>query len=167
MRLEISKHASCSFHPISAKLHEDIGCYCGIQAITFLGNWPSLTFCGTLKFLHWSEWENPKMSNILKTARRSYCEDSVLVILVGATYVGYFNVWSFEFRLGSFRCTLQNFRCYDLQKATAPTGFIQFQLNFMESLIIKGEYRMELFWRSAKIKKKNAAFWTYRVNHLS
>ncbi len=37
MGLEISKHYSYSFHPISAKLYQDIGYNRGIQAITFLG----------------------------------------------------------------------------------------------------------------------------------
>ena len=38
MELEISKCYSCSFHPMSAKLYEDIRYQGGIQAITFLGN---------------------------------------------------------------------------------------------------------------------------------
>ena len=42
MGLEISKrYSSHSFHPIQAKLYEDIGYHGGIQAITFLGNRPS------------------------------------------------------------------------------------------------------------------------------
>ncbi len=40
--LEISKlYPSYSFHPMSAKLYEDIGYHGGIQAITFLGNQPN------------------------------------------------------------------------------------------------------------------------------
>ncbi len=36
---DISKrYSSYSFHPMSAKLYEDIGCHSGIQAITFLGS---------------------------------------------------------------------------------------------------------------------------------
>ncbi len=42
MGLEISKRYSCSFHPMSDKLYEDIGYHGGIQAITFLGDRPSL-----------------------------------------------------------------------------------------------------------------------------
>ena len=38
MRLQISKRYSCSFHPMSGKLYEDIGYHGRIQAITFLGN---------------------------------------------------------------------------------------------------------------------------------
>ena len=42
MGLEISKRfSSYSFHLMSAKLYEDISYHGGIQAITFLGNWPS------------------------------------------------------------------------------------------------------------------------------
>ncbi len=42
MGLEISqRYSSYSFHPISAKLYEDIGSHSGIQAVTFLGNRPS------------------------------------------------------------------------------------------------------------------------------
>ncbi len=48
-----------------------------------------------------------------------------------------------------------NFRCEDFQKATtAPIVFIQFQLNFMESMVIKGEYRVLLWGRSIKFKEK-------------
>ena len=52
MGLEILKrYSSYSFCPMSVKRYEDIGYYGGIQAVTFLGNWPSFTkFCGTLKF---------------------------------------------------------------------------------------------------------------------
>ncbi len=40
---EFSKrYFSCSCHPISAKLSEDIGYHGGIQAVTLLGNQPSL-----------------------------------------------------------------------------------------------------------------------------
>ncbi len=39
MGLEISKRYSIlQFHPMSAKLYEDIGYHGGTQAITFLGN---------------------------------------------------------------------------------------------------------------------------------
>ncbi len=51
--LEISKrYSSYSFHPISAKIYEDIGYHGGIQAVTFRGNRPSFNnhFCGILKF---------------------------------------------------------------------------------------------------------------------
>ncbi len=45
MGQEISKRYSClPFHPISAQLHEDIGHYEAIQAITFLGNQKSFFF---------------------------------------------------------------------------------------------------------------------------
>ncbi len=42
MGLVISKRYSSSFHPMSAKLYEDIGYHGGIQAVTFLGNRQSL-----------------------------------------------------------------------------------------------------------------------------
>ncbi len=45
------------FHSISIKLHEDIGYYGEIQAIAFLGNWPSFKQkCGTLSS-HRRQWE--------------------------------------------------------------------------------------------------------------
>ena len=52
MELEISKRYSYSFHPMSIKLHEDIGYHGGIQTVTFLGNWSNFGqfFSGTLKF---------------------------------------------------------------------------------------------------------------------
>ena len=49
MGLEISKrYYSYSFHPMSAKLYEDVDYHGGIQAITFLGNRPSFTNFGAL-----------------------------------------------------------------------------------------------------------------------
>ena len=64
MGLDIPKHNSYIFHPMSAKLHEDIGYHGGIQAITFLGNRPRF------KNLTCSQWKILKMCNILKTAAR-------------------------------------------------------------------------------------------------
>ncbi len=43
MGLEISKRYSYSFHPMSVKLHEDIGYHGGIEAVTFLDNLPTFT----------------------------------------------------------------------------------------------------------------------------
>ena len=49
--LQISiRYSSLSFHPISAQRYEDIDYHGGIQALTFLGNRPSLKTNGTLKF---------------------------------------------------------------------------------------------------------------------
>ncbi len=67
MGLENSKRYSYSFHQISAKLYEDIGCHGGIQAITSLGNRPSSKMLWHFEI---STWENCKMCNILKTAHR-------------------------------------------------------------------------------------------------
>ena len=45
MALEISKrYSSYSFHPMSGKLYENFDYHGGIQAITFLGNQPSLKY---------------------------------------------------------------------------------------------------------------------------
>ncbi len=49
MGQKISKYYY-SFHPVSAKLYEDIGYHGGTQAITFIAMGQVLTFCGTLKF---------------------------------------------------------------------------------------------------------------------
>ncbi len=56
-------------------------------------------------------------------------------------------------QFGAIQCTLQNFRSYNFQKATASTVFIQFQLNFMESMVIRGKYQLLLFG-SQFLKKK-------------
>ena len=53
------------FSPLSAKVCEDIGYHVRINAITFLGDWPSLK---NLWNFNMEEWENLKMLNILKTA---------------------------------------------------------------------------------------------------
>ena len=52
MELEISRRVSSySFHPMSAKLYEDIGYYSRIQAVTFLGNRSSFkNFVALLNF---------------------------------------------------------------------------------------------------------------------
>ena len=55
-------------------------------------------------------------------------------------------------QFGIIQCTLQNFRHQDFQKA-APTVFIHFQPNFMDSMLIRGDYRLLHFWRSSKKKK--------------
>ena len=60
--LEISKRFSYSFHPISTKLYEGFGDHGGIQAITNLSAQVLKMLCTS------SQWENPKMCNILKTA---------------------------------------------------------------------------------------------------
>ena len=70
MGLGISKHCSpYSIHLMSAKLCEGIGCYGGIQAITFLGNRPSFKTLWHFEiFIMGVGGKNPKMCNILKTA---------------------------------------------------------------------------------------------------
>ncbi len=50
------------------------------------------------------------------------------------------------------RCTLQIFRREDFERGTA-TDFIQFQPNFTESMLIRGEYKLLLFGDLPKIKK--------------
>ncbi len=72
MGLGISKrYSSYSFHPISAKLYEDIGHHRGVQTVTFLANQPSFTNCVALELLTCeSHWENLKMCNIFKMADR-------------------------------------------------------------------------------------------------
>ena len=60
MGLEISKRYSYySFHLMSAKLYEDIGCHDGTQAVTFRG---------TLKFYHWDQWEYLKFGIYLENS---------------------------------------------------------------------------------------------------
>ncbi len=49
---------------------------------------------------------------------------------------------------------LFNVRCSDFQKVTAPSGFIRFQPNCMESMVLGGEYRGFTFLDICQIKKK-------------
>ncbi len=59
MGLGIAKRYSNGFDPISVKLYENIGYHGGTQAVTFLGNRPSLKKCDILKFQRGSQWNNP------------------------------------------------------------------------------------------------------------
>ena len=62
MGLEMSKrYFSYSFHLMSAKLYEDIGYHGGIEAITFLGNWPSLKFFCHFEILTCESMGKPKV----------------------------------------------------------------------------------------------------------
>ncbi len=62
--LEISNHySSCSFHPMSTKLYEDIGDHGGIQSITSLGQKKKKSAKKMLHFeiLTWESMGKPKM----------------------------------------------------------------------------------------------------------
>ncbi len=59
------------FYPISIKLYEGIGHHGEIQAVIFLGNRPSFKILWHFAILiYGTQWKNPKMFNILKTADR-------------------------------------------------------------------------------------------------
>ncbi len=63
--LEISKRfSSYSFHLMSAKLYEDIGYHGGIQAITFIANWPSFKNLWHFEILTWESMGKRKMWHI-------------------------------------------------------------------------------------------------------
>ncbi len=69
MGLEISKrYSSYSFHLVSAKLYDDIGYHGGIQAITFLGNRPSLKASWHFETLTLESMGKANMWNISKMA---------------------------------------------------------------------------------------------------
>ncbi len=129
MGLEISKrYSSYSFHSMSTKLYEHIGCHGGIQSIAFLGNRPTLKNCGTLKCLHGSQMENLKCGITRKW---------LIVERNGRTF-GTHCTTVHIYRVLFMRCTLQNFRFYDFRKATPSTVFIRFQPNFIQNIIITG-----------------------------
>ena len=60
-------------------------------------------------------------------------------------YVEYFSCLILWVQFEVIGCTLQNSRCYDFQKATAPTIFIQFQPNFIIGMLVVREYKLLLF----------------------
>ena len=71
--LEISNHySSCSFHPMSTKLYEDIGDHGGIQSITSLGQKKKKSAKKMLHFeiLTWESMGKPKMWNISERVDR-------------------------------------------------------------------------------------------------
>ncbi len=61
-------------------------------------------------------------------------------------HVGYFSCRFIEFSLG---CTLQNFRYYDFQKATASTVFHSISLKVCD-YASHGGMQLITFWRSDK-----------------
>ncbi len=69
--LEISKHYSCSFQPLSINLHEYIGYHGGKQAIVYLGNRASfLNFVALWNFNMGVNGKSMWHCNILKTTGR-------------------------------------------------------------------------------------------------
>ena len=72
MGLEMSKRYSYSFHPMSAKLYEDIGYHGGIQAMWntgyFLAIIQVLKILLHVEILTWKSMGKPKMWNISKTS---------------------------------------------------------------------------------------------------
>ncbi len=81
-------YSSHSFHPMSAKLSEDICYHSGIQAVTFLGQ--VLNKLCHFDILTWESMGKPKMWNISKTAdrraKRTKIWDSGVLQCI---YVGY------------------------------------------------------------------------------
>ena len=65
MGLEISKRYSYSFHPMSAKVYEDIGYHAGIQATLYYISWQIsqvLKILWHCQILH-GQWENVQVQN--------------------------------------------------------------------------------------------------------
>ncbi len=64
---------------------------------------------------------------------------------------GIFRVSSFEFSWRSFGalCEISGIKIFERLLAAA-TVFFQFQPNFIENMAVREEYRLLLFWRSAK-----------------
>ena len=103
MGLEISKsYSSYSFHPMPAKLYEDIGYHGGIQAITVLGNPPSQKHIATL--CSFNMGVNGKiMKCAIFTADRRPKRMNVWDAQSKKLHLqGTFQVRSFEFSLGFF-----------------------------------------------------------------
>ncbi len=115
--LEISKcYSSYSFHPMSVKCHEDIGYHGRIQAITFLGNRPSLKKLWHFKILTWESMGKPKMWNISKTVDRRANQTKIWDLGCYSVHMeGALDARFLEFGLGSFG-TLPGFTIFK----TAP-----------------------------------------------
>ena len=120
MGLEIPKgYSSYTVYPMSIKLHEDIGYHRQIQTIALLGNQPSFkSFVALWKF---NMGVNGKIIKCAISWKRLTVEQSG---------------WKFGNSVWGHSVHLQNFHCQDFQKATGPPVFIQFQSNFMESIVI-------------------------------
>ena len=128
--LEISKRSSYSFRSMTAKLHVDIGYHGSIQA------WLLQKIVALRNF---NMGVNGKILKCAISSKRLIGErdENLGLAVLGSAYVGHFSCQILWVQFGVIRCTLQNFRWKNFQKATAPTFFIQFQPDFMESMIIR------------------------------
>ncbi len=80
MELDISTRYSYSFNPISSNFMTTLATMRQCRLLLFLAI-DFYKFCGTLKFSLRSQWENPKICNILKTADRKATRTKIFVTL--------------------------------------------------------------------------------------
>ncbi len=127
---------------MSAKLYEDIGYHGRIQTITFLGNRPGFKKMWHFEILTWESMGKPKMWNISKKSNRrakgTKKWDSMYYI---SHMEGTVDARFLEFGLGSFGalCKIFNFPIF-------KTLFLsQFPPNFIQCILIIGQYRLLLF----------------------
>ncbi len=141
--VEISKrYSSYSFHPVSAKLYEDIGYHGGIQAIAFLGNWPSF------EILTWESMQKTKIWNISKTADRRAKR-----LKIGDS--GYYTVhiWRLLLMPGSLTLVwghsvhFAKFPILQFIKLFSSPNFRRIHPNFIQSILI---IQTITVWRYAK-----------------
>ncbi len=161
MGLEISKCYSYSFHPMSIKLHEDIGYHWGIQAVTFLGNRRSSKKIVALwNLINGNQWENHKMCNTLKTADRRAnrmkiwdSRNSICKLLFGSGDSGHLSsVWGHSVHLANVSM---------LRFSKGYWSHIYHRRSFMESIVIREEYRLLLFLTIRQRFKNFMALWIF------
>ena len=96
----------------------------------------------------------PKIWNISKTAVRR--AEQNFGIRGTAVHIGRLLLKTDSFSLvGVIRCTLHNLQFWDLQNTTPPI-YIQFHPNFIQGILIMGQYRLVLFCRTAENYKIKA-----------
>ncbi len=77
-------------------------------------------------------------------------------------YISGVLAWLLQFGLGVIRYTLQIFWFYDFRNAAPSTVFIRFQPSFIQSIIIRGWYRLLRYLAICQNLKK--ILWPFSVN---
>ena len=153
MGLEISKPYSSYFFMQSEpnfKINQAV--IREYKVINILAIWQKLKILWYFEILIWESMENSKKCKILKTADRRaklmkiWESCSYVLPLQGAISDSLSLVWGHSLHFAKFPMLI-------FRKVTASTIFIQFQPNFMEGKVIRGEYGLLLFGNVPNFKK--------------
>ena len=88
-------------------------------------------FVALWNFKHGSQWENPKMCDILKLVDQTGKDEKMGLVVLWTAYVGYFSCPILWVQFGVIQYILRNVKIF--KTLAPPKIFIRFQPNFMES----------------------------------